>query len=295
MPALEGIREWIFTNGTGNVTELLGSDGDYGLYRVLGNLSVTIPSLQFTNASILNYTRMLDLTDAIHTTRFSTSEIDLETSVFCSFPDQVCVYVLQASRQLPELQIRLDNELVAPELQNRTCGPDHVRLRGVTQLGPPVGMQYDAIARVASDSGCKTWCLKSTTALTITPGNGTRAVAIVIGAGTNYDAKKGTSDFGYSFRGEDSGPAVEEVTRKAASKSLIELKFSHVEDYNSLMGRFELVLPDSLNSSQVPTSELIARYDTNNLTGDPYLENLFFDYATYMFVASFRPGSDRVD
>ena len=40
---LPGIRDWIFKNGTGNVTNLLGDDRFYGSYRVLGNLSVTVP------------------------------------------------------------------------------------------------------------------------------------------------------------------------------------------------------------------------------------------------------------
>ncbi|KAF2128266.1 glycoside hydrolase family 95 protein [Dothidotthia symphoricarpi CBS 119687] len=298
-PALSDIRSWIFTNGTGNVTELLGSDGEFGSYRVLGNLSVSIPSISALDneTSVTNYTRTLNLSNGVHTTRFSKNDVEFETSVFCSFPDQVCVYAVEASDQLPMLEVRLDNELVEAGLQDVACidstvnGTAHVRLRGLTQLGPPEGMRYDAIARVLSSTSVQTLCHNGTGILSVIPGNGTRSVAIVVGAGTNYDAKKGTAEFNYSFRGEDPGPAVEKTTKEAASKTFAELKDNHVQDFEALTGRFSLSLSDPLNSAETPTEEVIARYSADNPSGDPYLENLLFDYANYMFISSSRPGS----
>ncbi|CAN9091999.1 unnamed protein product [Alternaria alternata] len=293
--ALPGIREWIFTNGTGNVTELLGLDDAYGSYQVLGNLSVTIPSL--VDADVANYTRTLDLSNGIHTTSFSLNGSHIETEAFCSFPDQVCVYTVRSSNGLPAVEVRLDNELVDPELRNATCvsgnGTEsgYLRLGGVTELGPPEGMRYDAIARVASGSNVNTRCDSSTNLLTIASGNGTNSVTIVLGAETNYDAKKGTPESDYSFRGEDPGPAVEATTSNAATKTLSGLLKRHIDDFTSLTGRFALSLPDHLKSSQTPTSEVIARYNANNTAGDPYVENLLFDYAQYLFISSSRPGS----
>lgn len=274
------------------MTQLLGYDGDFGSYRVLGNLSVTIPSLQSSTAAVTNYTRTLDLANGIHTTRFRSNSSLFETSVFCSFPDQVCVYTVQASNQLPALELRLANELVDPKLHNITCNEEgHVRMRGVTQLGPPQGMKYDAIARVVSSTGFKTSCSGGSGVLGITPGNGTKIVSIVVGAGTDYDAKKGTAEHNYSFRGEDPAPVVDQTTRKAAAKSLLDLKKNHVKDFESLTGRFKLSLPDPLKSASTPTSELIARYTAGNAAGDPFLESLLFDYANYLFISSSRPGS----
>ncbi|RYO69406.1 Alpha-fucosidase A [Alternaria arborescens] len=293
--SLPGIREWIFTNGTGNVTELLGLDDAYGSYQVLGNLSVTIPSL--VDVDVANYTRTLDLSNGVHTTSFSLNGSHIETEAFCSFPDQVCVYTIRSSNGLPAVEVRLDNELVDPELRNATCvsgnGTDsgYLRLGGVTELGPPEGMRYDAIARVASGSNVNTKCDGSTNLLTIASGNSTNSVTIVLGAETNYDAKKGTPESDYSFRGEDPGPAVEATTSNAAAKTLSGLLKRHIDDFTSLTGRFTLSLPDPLKSSQTPTSEVIARYNANNTAGDPYIENLLFDYAQYLFISSSRPGS----
>ncbi|KAH9869857.1 hypothetical protein J1614_006777 [Plenodomus biglobosus] len=289
--ALPGIRGWIFTNGTGNVTELLGNDGFFGSYRVLGNLSVTIPSFQGSNRSITDFSRTLDIATGIHATRYNANGDDIETKVFCSYPDQVCVYSVQSSSQLPILHLGLDNELVNAELNSLTCGPDYVRMQGVTQLGPPEGMRYDSIARVASPEGISTSCANDTAILNITPSNGTRSITIVLSAETNYDQKKGTAEFGYSFRGGDPGPLVETITEKAATKNLEELEGAHIEDFAKIISRFELSLPDTLNSSQTPIADLIERYNSENAAGDPYLESLLFDYSNYLFISSSRPGS----
>jgi alpha-L-fucosidase 2 len=150
-------------------------------------------------------------------------------------------------------------------------------------------MRYDAIARIVSSTKATTKCDNGT--ISIMPQNGTNSITIVVGAGTNYDAKKGTAEYNYSFRGEDPGPVVEEVTHAASTMKFSELKARHVEDFISLSSRFELNLPDPLDSSEVPTSELIARYNANNTAGDPFLENLLFDYSNYLFISSSRPGS----
>ncbi|KAI8932980.1 hypothetical protein NX059_010448 [Plenodomus lindquistii] len=289
--ALPGIRDLIFTNGTGNVDALLGNDAWFGSYQVLGNLSVTIPSHQTSNISITGYTRTLNLTNGVHTTRYKANGADIETKVFCSYPDQVCVYTVQAGSQLPVLHVRLDNELVGSNLKSLTCDSDQLRLRGVTQLEPQEGMRYDAIARIALPGGVEGSCNNSTAAWVLTPTNGTKSVSLVVGAGTNYDQKKGTAEFGYSFLGEDPAPFVEATTEKAAAKTSAELESAHIQDFTPLVTRFELSLSDTLNSSQTPTAELISRYSSDETTGDPFLESLLFDYSTYLFVSSSRPGS----
>ncbi|KAJ8108992.1 hypothetical protein OPT61_g7779 [Boeremia exigua] len=297
--SLEGIRDWIFENGTGNVTELLGDDRFYGTYRVLGNLSVTAPDFAGGNGSVSGYKRTLDLASGVHATQFFAGGQRIETKAFCSFPDQVCVYSIDSVRSLPTLEVRLNNDLVEPQLQNVTCfdgkgsskDTAHVRLRGVTQLGPPEGMRYDAIARIVSGTRVQTSCIQGSAALRIVPKEGTSTVTIVVGAGTNYDPKKGTAEFEYSFRGKDPGPDVEATTRAAAAKPVNALQQSHIKDFTSLTGRFSLSLPDPLKSANTPTSDLLLRYNAKETTGDPFLENLLFDYANYLFISASRPGS----
>jgi alpha-L-fucosidase 2 len=296
--SLPGIRDWIFKNGTGNVTDLLGDDRFYGSYRVLGNLSVTVPGLSTGDTSVSGYKRSLDLTNGVHTTEYSLNGQGIRTCAFCSYPDQVCVYKIQWTDSLPKLEVRLDNELVEDALQSITCvngGPGnetaHLSLQGTTQLGPPEGMLYEAIARVVTDPGVQVVCADGQDILQIVPNNGTKSVAIVVGAGTDYDPKKGTAEYGYSFRGQDPGPIVKASTRSAAARPIEDLQRNHFEDFASLTGRFTLALPDPLNSSSIPTPDVIGRYNANATTGDPFLEGLLFDYANYLFVSASRPGS----
>lgn len=64
---LPGIRDWIWHNGTGNVTKLMGDNDNYGSFAVLGNLTVTIDGIQ----DVSNYRRELDLRTGVHTTTYS--------------------------------------------------------------------------------------------------------------------------------------------------------------------------------------------------------------------------------
>lgn len=64
--ALPGIRSWIFQNGTGNVTALMGDSYNYGSYSVLGNLSISLDNIPGFTA----YNRSLDLSTGVHTTTF---------------------------------------------------------------------------------------------------------------------------------------------------------------------------------------------------------------------------------
>ena len=198
---------------------------------------------------------------------------------------------------VPPLEVTLYNKLVAPQLQNVTCvdgdttEPAYLRLRGLTQLGPPEGMRYDSIARVVSNTDIDMSCSGDLGLLSIAPRSGTKSVTVVVGAGTNYDAKKGTAEYDYSFRGEDPAQRVENTTFKAAAKSLDQLRSSHVDDFTALTGLFQLTLPDPLKSTSVQTSELVTRYTVNNTGGDPYLESLLMENSRYLFISSSRPGS----
>lgn len=59
---LPGIRDWIWTNGTGNVSQLMGDNDNYGSYAVLGNLSIHMNGLE----GFGNYARTLDLETGLH-------------------------------------------------------------------------------------------------------------------------------------------------------------------------------------------------------------------------------------
>lgn len=263
-----------------DVSQLLNSIEDYGSYQTLGNLSIVFDGV----AQYSDYRRNLDLETGIHTSRWISNGSSFETSVFCSYPARSCVYSMTSERRLPSVTVSLVNKLMDDSLVNVTCGAGYARLTGTTQIS--IGLKFDSIIRAAGDY---TSTCSDMGALTIVPAPGQNVVTIVWSAGSDYDQTKGNRESNFSFRGEDPGSAVEEITESAASHSYEELRKEHVEDYSALMGLFALDLPDTANSSGIETSELIARY--TNDTSDPFLESLIFDYSRHLVISSSREGS----
>lgn len=282
--ALPEIRANIFSNGTGSMAPLLGTGDGYGAYQTLGNLSVALDGVdEFTS-----YRRSLDLKTGVHTTMYAVEDAELETAVFCSYPDNVCVYHVSSTKALPELTLGLENGLVEEDLLDLSCGDGFVRLTGVSQAGPPEGLKYDSIARLTECSGAKTKCDGSS--LKVPSADGRKSVTIVLGANTNFDQTKGNAENNYSFKGEDPSDYVEKVTSSAAKKSYKKLLKAHTEDYQSLESAFELDLPDPNNSAEKETADLVESFSVDS-NGDPFLEALLFDLSRHLLITSSRPGS----
>lgn len=259
---------------------LLAPITNYGSYQTLGNLTV---SLQGVN-DYSSYTRKLDLKTGVHTTSWATNWTSFSATVFCSYPAKSCVYTVTGNASLPAVTLSLGNELMEADLTNVTCGTGYTRLRGITQKS--IGLQFDSIARVAGNlsSSCS-----DTQSLTINPAAGQSTVTVVFSAESNFDQTKGNAASDFTFRGEDPEPVVEEMTTLAASRTYEDLLLDHIQDYSSLMGLFNLTIPDTANSSTIETSELVARYVKG--TADPFLESVMFDYSRHLLVSSSREGS----
>ena len=96
------------------MSQLLGGDSNYGSYQVLGNLTLSFE----VTAKAATYNRFLDLTTGIHTTNFSDDGNTHTSTIYCSYPDQVCVYQLSSTANLPEVSISPENHLVNSTIQN---------------------------------------------------------------------------------------------------------------------------------------------------------------------------------
>lgn len=268
-----------------DVTALYGNGDDYGTYQVMGNLSLSY------NVSVKanSYIRLLDLNTGTYGTKFEDVMGETyTTTVFCSYPDQVCVYSLNSSTTLPEIAIKLENQLVNVTTAQSMCGAGFARLKGVTQVGPPEGMRYESVAMVTGGDNI-TECNNRTGVLLVPKLAGRRSISVVLEGGTNYDQTKGNAANSFSFRGEDPGKHVREVAIKAASKTISELQERHLEDYQLLSGAFTLELPDPYGSLKVETALLLERY--NSSSGNPFVESLLFDYSRHLLISSSRENS----
>ncbi|KAI1128643.1 Six-hairpin glycosidase-like protein [Nemania abortiva] len=283
-PALPEIRANIFQNGTGDLAPLLGSGNNYGSNRVLGNVTISIPGLE----TYSDYKRSLDLKTGVHTTQFTSGEANFTTSLFCSYPDQVCVYHIESTRDLPTVTVGFENILTTEDLVTTTCNESSVRMTGYTQAGPPQGMKYSAIARTLGDSTI-TGCSNSGR-LAIQSAQAQKTQTIIIAAGTDYDQKKGNKQANYSFRGQDPDSIISAIASKALSKTYTTLLAGHITDYRALEGAFHLELPDPSNSSELETAVVFSNYNWTG-PGDPFLESLLFDYSRHLLISSSRDNS----
>ncbi|GME42755.1 Glycoside hydrolase family 95 [Neofusicoccum parvum] len=284
---LPGIQEWVFRNGTGNVSELLGDFDNYGSFRVLGNLSVSIEGVDAFSGG---YNRSLDLETGVHKTSFQDERGGTYSStVYCSYPDLVCVYQLSALGGLPAITVSLENQQASAGLNNFSCSAGRVSVSGLTQAGPPEGMKYEAVVQLVGNGTSS--CSNTTGgALLVGAGGNATSMTLIIAAETNYDQKAGNAASNFSFKGADPGPVVERVIA-AASAHASSLLERHVADYTSLASGFILDLPDTNSSAGIETLDLIARYNaTDEGLGDPYVEALLFDYAKHLLISSARPG-----
>ncbi|GLB08979.1 hypothetical protein AtubIFM57258_004888 [Aspergillus tubingensis] len=277
--ALPGIREWIFQNGTGNVSALLGEYPYYGSYQVLANLTIDMGEL----SDIDGYRRNLDLGSAVYSDHFSTGETYIEREAFCSYPDDVCVYKLSSNSSLPGITFGLENQLTSPA-PNVSCHGNSISLHGQTY--PAIGMIYNARVTVVVPGSSNTSDLCSSSTIKVPEGE--KEVFLVFAADTNYDASNGNSKASFSFKGENPYTKVLQAATNAAKKTYSALKASHVKDYQGVFNQFTLTLPDPNGSADRPTTELLSSYSQ---PGDPYVENLLFDYGRYLFISSSRPGS----
>lgn len=183
------------------------------------------------------------------------------------------------------MTIRLQDNQRSNPSSNSSCDANGVRLRGQTQQD--IGMIFDARAQVLNRPKGAT--CTSSHELLVPSDRKTTSVTVVYAAGTNYDQKKGTKASNYSFKGVDPAPAVVSTIQAVEKKSFSSLYNAHVKDHNTLFSQFTLSLPDSEQSASVPTATLMENYDYN--VGDPFVENLLFDYGRYLFIGSCRDGS----
>ncbi|KAJ6102963.1 Alpha-L-fucosidase [Penicillium sp. IBT 16267x] len=147
------------------------------------------------------------------------------------------------------------------------------------------GMQFVGMSQAVQPTGAK--CNRGY--IILPEGSKDTSVTIVVGAGSNYDQTRGNKAAGFSFRGVDPTTAVKKTVSIAASRSFEEILARHIQDHHALFSIFSLNLPDTFNSSNIETAQVISNY--NITTGDPWLECLLVDYGRYLLIGSSREKS----
>ena len=236
-----------------------GDEDDAGCYQNFGDLFVDLG-----HEAGENYTRSLDLNDAIHRLRYTRNGAAYQREAFCSHADDVLVLRLTADRPgaytgIVRLQDAHSGTLTATEDTLHLCG------------ALVNGLHYEAQVRVLTEGGT----VHSNSAGIYFAG--ADAVTVLLAAGTDYRADSNTG-----WRGPHPHARTAGHIAAASAWGYDALRERHVADYSPLFGRVGLCLGPQ---SPLPTDE---RLRAHSSTPDPALVALFFQYGRYLLLSSSR-------
>jgi alpha-L-fucosidase 2 len=245
----------------------------YGSYQTLGDLRLKFSYADTNDAT--GYRRELDLTTATARTEFSRGGVKFTREIFVTARDQVIVLRLKADRPG---QIAFEATLDRSErFQTEVDGPSDLLMTGALTNGAGGdGVKYAARLRVLNTGGT----------IAATDGkisvNAADEVLLLVTAATDYER------FAKISR-RDVAAAAKQELEAATAQGFLALFTAHLMDYQKFFDRVKLEL-NSTNSeiSTKPTPERIA---AKNLSADPSLAVLYFNFGRYLLISSSRPGT----
>jgi len=264
-------------------------------YLPLGDIRITQELPAGTPAQ---YTRHLDIADAVAGTRFVSNGVTYTREIFASGADQVIVIKLAADRQ-GQLNCRVR---AASPLQHHpvVTGKQELSLKGraPAQVDPnyvnynrePIiykdvsgckGMRFELKIRAGSPDGRIS---VDTGGITI---RGASEAVLLLSAATSFNGFDKCPD----SEGRDESRLAADYLNAAARHSYQDLRKRHLADYHHFFDRvsFTLAAPAGEDATQLPTDERLRRYATG--AQDPALETLYFQYGRYLLISSSRlPG-----
>ncbi|HEX2584004.1 MAG TPA: glycoside hydrolase family 95 protein, partial [Steroidobacteraceae bacterium] len=230
--------------------------------------------------SATDYSRVLTLDDATVVTTYSVDGVQFKREAFISYPDQVLVIRLTASKPG---QLNFDVALDSPQAGVQVEVGDHqLHLSGQIQprQNPPFswtgswdkpGLKFSAALKVINQGGSVT---QNNGKLQVANAN---AVTLIFSNATSFKNYRDITG--------DAQKAANSYVDKAFKYSYKKLRERHVADFNSLFARTSLRL--GKDESKESIDQRIKQFESNN---DPALIALYFEFGRYLLISSSRPG-----
>ncbi|WP_100405514.1 glycoside hydrolase family 95 protein [Bacillus solitudinis] len=239
------------------------------------------------------YYRELSLEDAIVKVNYQIGEVEYTREVFSSFPDQVIVVRVSASKKgmlnfkatltskLHSTQISTEQALLIKGVCPENVDPNYYHTDEPVKYGEKTttkAMRFEGRLEVKVDD--KGQFSIDNNGIHIH--GATNALLIFSGATSfnGFDKCPGTE-------GKDPGLNAKRDVKSASCKSYKELLQNHKDDYQVLYQRVALQLGESPVPEQTTTDQRLTRYGAN----DPKLIELLFQYGRYLMISSSRPGT----
>lgn len=225
--------------------------------------------LDFNHSNPDNYSRSLDIENALQLTRYHVGDTSYARSVFASHPDQVMVMNISSNKRNA---ISFSISLTAEHDKSEVFKIDDKTL-GLKVAVTDGALHGEARVKVVNQGG------------EVEFNDGTMQISsaqnvmLILSAATNY----------ISYNDISGKPAEINKNRLSAieGKSYNDLLTTHINDYQSLYNRFDIELGAGKRDS-IPTDVRIKNYVDDP---DPSLSALYVQYGRYLMIASSRAGT----
>lgn len=252
-------------------------------YAPLGNLN-----LHFRNcAEFSNYSRKLDLTNAIATVEYSSNNIKYKREYYISHPDQVMIIVLSSDRKasidfdlgfnslLKYSVLGMNKQLVASGYTPYFCAPSYRKEDNPIRFDEKRGTRFTALFKIKNFGG---EIISSDSVIRVQKAD---KVVIYVSLAT-------------SFNGFDKNPVTEGVNDRFIAENQLncayrkdekKIRNNHVVDYQALYDKVKLNLGNT-HASELTTNERLKRYAGGE--EDTKLEELYFNFGRYLLISCSR-------
>lgn len=235
-------------------------------YQAFGDLILEIPNVEETD--VTGYRRELDLDTAVASVRYRHDGVDFLREAFASYPAQVIVVRISASRRgRITLRVSLASAHAATTLS--TPSPGCISMAGRVDNG---AVRFEARLQVSAEGG------KLETEENAVRVEAADAVTLILSAATSFK----------NYRDISGEPSARNDATLAALRGATfdSLKRAHIADHQRLFRRVTLDLGRT-PAAELETSERIRAFAGGK---DPQLVALLFQYGRYLLLGSSRPG-----
>ncbi len=264
-----------------------------GLYGIGGLASCAEIYLDFGHANRQNYSRSININEAVATVEYSHDEVLYTRELFMSYPDNVLAIRLTASGE-GNLSFTLRPEI--PYLDPKSEGNEKtgtvVAVNDLITLAGSVkhfSVNYEVQIKVLNDGG--TVVSRNQDGKNEVRVDDANSVVLLVCADTNYDLSEDVFVEAVNARKLDINvtphASVSKLMKEAVSLGYDRLKVRHLEDYQNLFDRVKLSFNQDVPSE--PTRILLERYQED--PSNHYLEELMFHYGRYLLISTSRKGA----
>ena len=271
--ALPKVRQLIFDGKYKEAQDLVNqkfiSRNSQGMpYQTVGNLTLLFPG----HENFTNYYRELNLETAVTTTHYDVGGVTYKREVYASFPDQVIIVRVAASKPGKIIFTASLNRPAPVDIA--TVENDKLIMSGITGDCDSIkgAVKFQVQAKIATEGGTLS---ANNNSIVV---NNADIATIYISIATSFK--------NYNDISGEAGASANVYLQTALEKKYEQALSDHVADYQRYFNRVSIYLGVT-DSVKNPTDVRIKQFAQGI---DPQLVALYFQFGRYLLISSSRPG-----